>query len=74
MCVKLNFRARAGQDSTGAITRAVDPDPHGSAFIFPPESGSAFNMRIRILEGKFVNYKLKKCKKFANNCNLIMFF
>ena len=22
------------------ITRAVDPDPHGSAFIFPPESGS----------------------------------
>ena len=40
MCVKLNFRARAGQDSTGAITRAVDPDPHGSAFIFPPESES----------------------------------
>ena len=22
-------------------TRAVDPDPHGSAFIFPPGSGSA---------------------------------
>ena len=22
---------------------AVDPDPHGSAFIFPPKSGSAFN-------------------------------
>ena len=37
--------------------RAVDPDPdlHGSAFIFPPGSGSAFNMRIRIQEGKYVN-------------------
>ena len=30
-------------------------DPHGSAFIFPPGSGSAFNMRILIQEGKFVN-------------------
>ena len=28
---------------------------NGSAFIFPPGSGSAFNMRIRIQEGKFVN-------------------
>ena len=39
-------------------------------------SGSAFNMQIwiRIQEGKFVNYKLKQCKKFANNYNLIMFF
>ena len=36
-------------------SRAVDPDPHGSTFIFPPGSGSAFNMRIRIQEGKFVH-------------------
>ena len=36
------------------LIRAVDPDPHGSAFIFHPGSGSAFNMRIRIPEGKFV--------------------
>ena len=33
-------------------SRAVDPDPHGSAFILPPGSGSTFNMRIRIQEGK----------------------
>ena len=40
-----------------SYSRAVDPDPHGSAFIFPPGSGygSAFNMRIRIQEGIFVN-------------------
>ena len=33
--------------------RAVDPDPLGSAFIFPPGSGSTFKMRIRIQVGKF---------------------
>ena len=32
-------------------------------------SGSAW-----IQEGKFVNYKLKKCKEIANNCNFIRFF
>ena len=32
-------------DTTFVFNRAVDPnpDPHGSAFIFPPGSGSAFN-------------------------------
>ena len=52
--------------------RAVDPDPHGSAFIFPPGSGSAFifppgsgsafNMRIivsKILDPKhLINLQL----------------
>ena len=33
-------------------SRAVDPDPHGSAFIFHPGSVSAFNLRIRIQERK----------------------
>ena len=33
-------------------SRAVNPDPHGSAFIFSPGSGSVFNMRIWIQEGK----------------------
>ena len=31
-----------------ARIRAVDPDPHGSAFICPSGSGSAFKMQIRI--------------------------
>ena len=56
------------------ISRAVDPDSHGSAFIFPPGSGSPFNMRIRIQEGKNFNGKLKKCKKIANNGKFIKFF
>ena len=50
---------------------AVDPDPLGFAFIFPPGSGSAFNMRIRIQEGKYVKSKLKKFKDVANNFNCI---
>ena len=33
-----------------AWSGAVDPD--GSAFIFPPGSGSTFNIQIRIQEGK----------------------
>ena len=32
--------------------RAVNPDSHQSAFIFPPESGFTCNMWIRIQEGK----------------------
>ena len=53
----------------------MDLYPHGSAFIFPPGtgSGSAFSMRIRIQEGKFVHWKLKKCKEISNNRNFIRF-
>ena len=43
-------------------SRAVDQDLHGYAFIFPPESGSAFNKRIRIQEGKILGEMQKKCK------------
>ena len=32
-----------------------------SAFIFAPGSRSAFNMRIRIQEGKFFQVKTEKC-------------
>ena len=35
-------------------SRAGDPDLHGFAFNFPLGSGSAFNMRIRIQEGKLL--------------------
>ena len=52
-------------------TRAVDPDPHGSALISPPGSGSACNMRIRIRGGKFWGKKQKKCKEINNNCTFI---
>ena len=48
--------------------RAVDPDPHGSAFIFPPGSGTAFNMRIRIQEKKFEGEK-QKGKEISRNHN-----
>ena len=49
--------------------RALDSDPHGSAFIFPPGSGSAFDMQIRIRyadpdsEGKKCKIQQKKCIK-----------
>ena len=32
----------------GPPGRAVDPDPHGYAFIFPPGPESSFKMWIRI--------------------------
>ena len=38
----------------------MDPDPHGSEFIFHPRSGSR--------RGK------KKCKEIGNNCKFIQFF
>ena len=38
--------------------RAVNPDPQGSAFIFP-----LFNMRIQIKAGKFERKNTEKCKK-----------
>ena len=41
------------------LFKAVDPYRHGSPFIVPPGSGSAFNMRIRIQDGKYANYKLE---------------
>ena len=37
---------------------AVDPDPHGSASIIPPGSGSAFNMQI-LIQGKNLREKQK---------------
>ena len=51
--------------------RAVDPDLHGSAFIFPPGSGSAFNMRIRIQWVNLSTKNRKIGKKIAHNCNCI---
>ena len=54
---------------------AVDPDPHGSAFIFPPGSGSAFNMRIlfRIQESKIKGEKTEKCKEISTGENWYLF-
>ena len=49
-------------DNTVLSCRAVDPDPHGSAFIFPPRSVS--------------RKKQKKCyvKEIGDNWHLIPFF
>ena len=42
-------------------SRAVDPDPHGSAFIFPPESG--------FRRGKFEGKNRRNARKMEENCN-----
>ena len=42
----------------------------GSAFIFPPGSGSAFTTRIRIQEGKIL-WKNRKCKEIGDNWHFI---
>ena len=38
----------------------------GSAFIFPPGSGSVFNMRIRIQEGNIENARLELRMNFLS--------
>ena len=43
----------------------------GSAFIFPPESGSAFNMRIRIQEWKIWK-KRKNARQMEEKCYFIV--
>ena len=47
-----------------AIIAAVDPDPLGSACIFPPRVGSRTNKYL----------KKDKCKKICSNCNFIQIF
>ena len=42
--------------------RAVDPDPHGSAFIGPCGSGSAFKIQIRIQVEKVEGKNIKRLK------------
>ena len=42
----------------------VDPDPFGSAFIFPPGSGSR--------RGKFERENRKNAMKMKENCNFII--
>ena len=46
------------------LSRAGDPDPHGTAFIFPPESGSRREKKTQ-----------KKCEEIGtgNDCSFILF-
>ena len=55
-------RDEKGDSLISSFCRAVDPDPHGSAFIFPPRSVS--------------RKKQKKCyvKDIGDNWHLIPFF
>ena len=48
------------------LAKAVDPEPHGSTFIFSPRSGSR---RVNLS-----TKNRKKCKEIANNCKFIKFF
>ena len=54
-----------------ALSRVVDPDPYGSIFIFLPGSGSAYWMRIRILEGKVEKNRKKQGNWLYINCDFL---
>ena len=46
---------------------------HGTAFIFPPGSGSTFNIRVRIQEDKFPKSINTKCKAMADHCKFCIY-
>ena len=50
-----------------AAPRAVDPEPHGSAFLFPPGSGFAFIFPPEFgANRKKLKKKTEKCKEVSN--------